>query len=146
MSDICFQAIGTVHTPYEEKAPFFASEDQEGVFYIDLNPELTDALYLVNTFKYIILLFYIDRGKPHKLRVHPPVADGREVGLFASRSPNRPNPIGMTITRILKIEGNRIYTTGLDILNNTPLLDIKPYMQSSDCKPEANNGWKDEIL
>jgi len=137
-----FKPIGTVHTPFVDDTPFGSYENAEGEFYIELNPELSDGLYLLDKFKYIYVFFYIDRPKKKpKLRVHPPKGDGREAGLFATRSPHRFNSIGLTITRVKKIEGNRIYTSGLDILDNTPLLDIKPYVKGFDSKEDANNGW-----
>jgi tRNA (Thr-GGU) A37 N-methylase len=75
------------------------------------------------------------------MRLFPPRGSGKEVGLFATRSPNRLNPIGLTVARIRKVEGNLIYTHGLDILDGSPLLDIKPYIRDFDMKEDANLGW-----
>jgi len=139
---IKFKSIGTIHTPFVDDTPFGNYEDAKGVFYIELNPELTDGLYLLDRFKYLYVIFHIDRPrKQPKLRVNPPKGDGREVGLFATRSPHRFNSIGLTIAKIERIEGNRIYTSGLDILDNTPLIDIKPYVKNFDSKDDADNGW-----
>jgi len=139
--NITVNPIGLIHTPYESLAPFRPDENQDGEFIIEINPDLEDALFLLSKFDYIHVLFYIDRSRKYKTKVYPPNADGKEVGLFASRSPNRPNPIGLSIVKIIKIEKNLIYTTGIDILNNTPLLDIKPYIPDLDCKPNAGSGW-----
>ena len=68
-----------------------------------------------------------------------------EVGLFASRSPVRPNPIGLSIVRLKRIEGNVVYTSGLDVFDGTPLLDIKPYIKGLDSKDDANYGWIKEL-
>ena len=76
--------------------------------------------------------------------VSPPWAKGKKVGVFASRSPVRPNPIGLSIVRIKKIVGNKIYTSGLDVFDGTPLLDIKPYIKDLDNKDNANYGWVKE--
>ena len=73
--------------------------------------------------------------------VSPPWANGLRVGLFASRSPLRPNPIGLSVVRVKGIENNRVYTSGLDVFDGTPLLDIKPYINDLDSKCDANNGW-----
>jgi len=142
--EIKFSPIGIIHTPYKDDTPFSDFENQEGVFYIELNQKYTDGLFLLDKFKYIYILFHIDRPKkqPH-LRVFPPRGDGREVGLFATRSPHRYNSIGLTIAKIKKINKNIIYTSGLDILDNTPLIDIKPYVRDFDMKEDSNMGWID---
>ncbi len=135
------QPIGFIFTPYVETAPFRPVADAPGEFYIDIRKEYSRALFKLKEFNYIQLIFFFHLSKPHKLRVHPPNNKGREVGLFASRSPNRPNKIGSTICKLLSIKGNRIFTSGLDILNETPLLDIKPYIPDLDCRTDANSGW-----
>ena len=98
----------------------------------------------LDSFTYIYVIYYIDRltASP-KMEVSPPWAAGHRVGLFASRSPVRPNPIGLSVVRIKEIIGNRVYTSGLDVFDGTPLLDIKPYIKDLDSKEDANNGWVD---
>jgi len=136
-----FRPIGTIHTPYGETAPFTNFEEAEGEFWVEVDDRYREALYLLDKFRYVYLVFFLDRGREPKLKVQPPRGKGITVGLFASRSPNRFNPIGLTIARILRIEGGRIYTSGLDILDRTPLLDLKPYIRDFDCKEDANMGW-----
>jgi len=93
-------------------------------------------------FKYIYLVFFADRiGREPEMLISPPWAGGKKVGVFASRSPARPNPVGLSIVRIKKITGNKIFTSGLDVFDNTPLLDIKPYIKDLDNKEDANYGW-----
>jgi tRNA (adenine37-N6)-methyltransferase len=139
---ISFKAIGTIHTPYSEVAPFRADENLiDGEYIIVVDTEFEDALYKLDCFNYIQVLFYIDKAKEAKLRVHPPYENAGSVGLFASRSPNRFNPIGLSTVKIIKIEKNLIFTSCLDVLNNTPLLDIKPYIPHNDLKTNANSGW-----
>lgn len=138
-----FSPIGTIHTPYKEIAPFRADESiDEGIYKIEVFPEFADALYKLEMFNYIHILFWIDKSKPFKLRVHPPYENAGEVGLFASRSPNRINPIGLSTVKLLNIEDNILITSCLDVLNGTPLLDIKPYIRDLDLKENANLGWK----
>jgi len=79
------------------------------------------------------------------MTVSPPWTPDTKVGLFASRSPARPNPIGISIVRVKKITGNEIITSGLDVFDNTPLLDIKPYIKDLDSKNDANYGWLDDL-
>jgi len=139
------EPIGIIRTPYQDMAPFQPQEDDAQEFYLELNPSFQEALDGLDAFRYIYVLFHIDRlSRPLKMRVSPPWAKGRTVGLFASRSPVRPNPIGLSVVRIKKIEGLRVYTSGLDVFDKTPLLDIKPYIKDLDTKLDANYGWLDQ--
>ena len=135
--------IGRIHTPYIDTAPYQPITDDSGVFKLILQEQYTSALQDVEKFRYIYVIYFLDRISPQKHYDHvsPPWAEGKQVGLFASRSPNRPNPIGLSIVEVKKIRGNVIYTSGLDVYDNTPLLDIKPYIQELDVKPDANYGW-----
>lgn len=144
MNDIRLFAIGKIHTPYLEEAPRTDYENAEGEFYAELDDKYTEGLYLLEKLNYCYLIIHFHKSKKEpRLHIFPPRGNGKEVGLFATRSPNRFNPIGLTIAKIKKIEGNRIYTYGLDILDGTPLLDIKPYIRDFDMKEEANMGWID---
>jgi tRNA-Thr(GGU) m(6)t(6)A37 methyltransferase TsaA len=134
--------IGTINTPYKDDAPFMDYQEKKGDFYIELNEEYKEGLYLLDSLNYCYIIFYIHKQKkPPRMHIFPPRGAGKEVGLFATRSPNRMNPIGLTVARIKKIEDNRIYTEGLDILDGTPLIDIKPYIRDFDMKEDANFGW-----
>ena len=123
-------------------APFRPDNSDYREFVIEVFPEYIEGLRDLDRFSHIIVLFYIDRTKKHHLTAHPPKFNGRkEVGVFASRSPYRKNKIGMNTVELRKIEGNLIHTSPLDALDNTPLLDIKPYVKDLDCFPGANEGW-----
>jgi len=140
---IAYHPIGVVRTPYRDTAPFQAIEDDDsGQFILELLPRYESALEDLECFRYLIVIFHMDRvrGYDGSNVAHPPSLNGGTVGLFASRSPNRPNPIGIDIARIVKIEKNLVYTTGLSALDGTPLLDIKPY-RNADSKPDAGKGW-----
>ncbi len=138
--------IGIIHTPYRKHAPYQPVEQDMEDFYVDLDEKFVEGLAELERFRYIYLLYYLDRVKRSlSMTVEPPWADGKKVGLFASRSPARPNPIGLSIVRLLKVEGNRLHTSGLDVLDGTPLLDIKPYIRELDSKEEANYGWLDDL-
>lgn len=80
-----------------------------------------------------------------ELLATPPWAGGLTVGVFASRSPRRPNPIGLSIVRVLGVQGNEVITSGLDAFDGTPLLDIKPYVKDLDSKADANYGWVEDL-
>lgn len=145
MSDILYKSIGTIHSPYIHKAPFQPCDDEDqGTFFLELYPEYETALDDLDKFRYVIVLFHMDRVRGYNGSniAHPPSLGGGTVGLFASRSPNRPNPIGLDVVRLLDIQGNRVYVSCLSALDGTPLLDIKPYI-GNDSKPDPGRGWRD---
>ena len=143
------KSIGVIHTPYTIKwnMPYQPTDNDIGEFNIEIEESMTDGLDKIDKFRYIYLLYHIDRiTRPVSMTVTPPWAPREtEVGLFASRSPVRPNSIGLSVVRLLRRENNILYTSGLDVLDGTPLLDIKPYLADLDSKPDANHGWIDEI-
>lgn len=147
-SQLRLKPIGNIRTPYIDHAPFQPVERcaKDGDFCLVLNHEYIEGLKDLSSFNYIYVIFFMDRRKSKRtMLVSPPWAGGKEVGLFASRSPNRPNPIGISIARLLRIEKNVLFTSPLDVLDNTPLLDIKPYIKVVDSKEDANCGWIDEL-
>jgi len=101
------------------------------------------ALESLEQFRYIYVIYFINQlpSTEPKLTINPPWKDDMKIGLFASRAPHRPNPIGISIVNLKKVERNIIYTSGLDVFDNTPLLDIKPYIKDLDSKSDANYGW-----
>ena len=138
--------IGVIRTPYTENAPYQPVEEDEGDFRIIIEPKYTDGLYKLASFRYIYVIYYIHHVKKEQsMIVTPPWAGGVKVGVFASRSPVRPNHIGISIVRIKSIINNEILTSGLDAFDGTPVLDIKPYIKDLDVKSDANYGWIDEI-
>ena len=142
MCALSFNSIGIIKTPYLDSAPYQPVDTDDQEFCLQLESEYVAGLKDLDSFTYIYVLYLIDRlNTAPKMEVSPPWAAGRKVGLFASRSPVRPNPIGLSVVRIKKISGNRVYTTGLDVFDGTPLLDIKPYINDLDSKCDANNGW-----
>jgi len=140
--------IGKAHTPYEHKAPYQPAPENvgDGVFFIQVMPQFLPGLAGLETFSHILVFAYLDRSQTAKLSVRPPWTEGQdEYGVFATRSPNRPSPIGLSRTRLQRIEGDRIYTGPLDLFNRTPIVDIKPFIRSLDAvdRPaeEGNDGW-----
>ena len=142
MDKINFQPIGCIRTPYIDSAPYQPVDTDTQEFYLQLETQYVAGLKDLDSFTYIYVLYHIDRlNAGCKMEVTPPWTKGQQVGLFASRSPLRPNPIGLSVVRVKKITGSRVYTSGLDVFNDTPLLDIKPYINDLDSKCDANNGW-----
>ncbi len=142
--EIKFKAIGLIKTPYIDTAPYQPIAEDKGDFRIVLNYAYANGLLQLDKFSYMYVIYYIDQlSSKTEMIVHPPWSE-EEVGLFASRSPMRPNPLGISIVKIKNIEGNEIITSGLDVFNNTPVLDIKPYIKDLDSKEDANYGWIQE--
>lgn len=139
---ITYHPIGIIHTPFREKTgtPIqpVAGRDVEGT--IQLFPEFADGLLDLEGFSHIILLFHLHRAGPPRLRTIP-FLDTTERGIFAIRGPSRPNPIGLSVVRLVRIEGDIIHIRDLDMLDGTPLLDIKPYIPRTDSHPDARIGW-----
>ncbi len=140
------EQIGIIKTPYQNSAPYQPIDTDDDKFYIIINHQYADGLSELGKFQYIYVIYYANRitCKP-EMMVSPPWAEGKKVGVFASRSPVRPNPLGLSVVRIRNIIENKIYTSGLDVFDGTPLLDIKPYIKDLDDKSDANYGWIEEM-
>ena len=93
---------------------------------------------------YLWVIYVFDRNRNWKPKVLPPVGKKR-IGVFATRSPHRPNPIGLSAVRLVGVEGLKLYIAGHDMLNNTAILDIKPYLRDVDSFPDARLGWRDDV-
>jgi tRNA-Thr(GGU) m(6)t(6)A37 methyltransferase TsaA len=141
-SEIVMQPIGVIRSPHRTPAgtpiqPAYA-EQADGEVVVDAGFE--SALADIEGFERIWLIYCLDRASPFKPRVVP-YRDTREHGLFATRAPSRPNPIGLSVVRLLARESNVLRVRGLDILDGTPLLDIKPYVPQFDAFPDSRAGW-----
>jgi tRNA-Thr(GGU) m(6)t(6)A37 methyltransferase TsaA len=138
---ISLRPIGTIRSPFTEtgeipKGPG-AQHDAEGI--LELRADLEPGLADIDGFSHLYVLWLFDRSEGFDLLAHPPL-DDRPHGVFATRSPRRPNPIGLTVVRLLRREGPRLHVRGLDMLDGSPILDIKPYL-SSVPPEEIRRGW-----
>ena len=133
--------IGIIHSPFEEKGqmPIQASRSQ-AIGRAELYPEFVEGLQDIDGFSHIILLYAFDRSTGYTLHVKP-FLDDHERGLFSTRYPRRPNPIGLSIVHLLSRKENTLTFEGADVLNGTPLLDIKPYVPDFDQQIEVRTGW-----
>jgi tRNA-Thr(GGU) m(6)t(6)A37 methyltransferase TsaA len=133
--------IGRIQTPWKDRkdCPKNARES-EAVCIVDVDPRWKEALKDVETCSHIVLLYWMDRS-PRNLVLQVPAHHGVQRGTFALRSPARPNPVAMSVVKLLRVDGNRLSVVGLDCLDGTRLLDIKPYFASTDSVPEAIVGW-----
>lgn len=136
-----FRPIGFVHSRYTATAQIpkgpGAEHSAEGV--LELLPEFEPGLTDIEGFSHLYVLWVFDRAEGHDLLSVPPT-DDRAHGVFATRAPRRPNPIGLTVVRLLRREGNRLFVRGLDMLDGTPIVDLKPYL-SSIPSGEIKRGW-----
>jgi tRNA (adenine37-N6)-methyltransferase len=141
---ITFHAIGEIHTPYGEAAgtPIQTAYGQNIQGRIELKEPYAAALDDIEGFERLWLIYWMDRVSGYKPKVVP-YRDTQEHGLFATRSPGRPNPIGMSVVRFLRREGSTLYVQDIDILDGTSLLDIKPYIPAFDSHPVSRAGWFD---
>jgi tRNA-Thr(GGU) m(6)t(6)A37 methyltransferase TsaA len=142
--DASLYYIGRIRTPWRrrEDCPKNAREaDAECT--IELDPRWTDGLKDLETASHVIVLYWMDRAR-RDLVLQAPRHYAEPHGTFALRSPARPNPIALSAARLLRIEGNRLVVVGIDCLDGTPLLDIKPYFASTDAVPDAVVGWHAE--
>jgi len=135
------QPIGFVSSPYSNNADIpkglGAKHDAEGA--LNVEPEFEPGLTDIEGFSHLFVIWVFDRSEGFELLGRPP-SDDRPHGVFATRSPKRPNPIGLTVVELLSREGRVLHVRGVDMLNGTPILDIKPYLSSI---PEQllRRGW-----
>ena len=133
--------IGRIRTPWtrREDCPKNARE-AHALCTIELDPHWAEGLNGVESCTHIVVLYWMDRAR-RDLILQVPRHYGQQRGTFALRSPARPNPIAMSVARLIKVEAARLSVIGLDCLDNTPLIDIKPYFASTDAISEAVVGW-----
>ncbi len=122
------EIIGYVHNEWESAEPGDADRMKESISTIEVREQFADALYRIEKYSELNILFYFDRSDGYELRTV--TRSGEVRGVFACCTPRRPSMIGMTTVRLLGVEGNTLTVTGLDALNNTPVLDIKPVVTS----------------
>lgn len=143
---LALHPIGVVHSPFKERvdAPRqpTAARGVSGTIVLFPGRNFEQALEDIQSFNFIWVLFWFHLNTTWKPKVSPP-RSGLRRGVFATRSPYRPNPIGMSVVELCKVEGLTLSVQSLDILDGTPVLDLKPYVPYVDSLPDANNGWLD---
>jgi len=140
---IAYKPIGIIHTPFKEPkgVPIQPSAAVGVRGWVELLPKYVLGLKDIKRFSHIILIYHFHLATPGKLIVKP-YMDDEEHGVFATRAPSRPNPIGISIVRLLGVEGNVLHIKDVDIVDGTPLLDIKPsYVPEFDIKEVEKIGW-----
>jgi tRNA (adenine37-N6)-methyltransferase len=143
---IIYKPIGMIHSEHvtAEKTPIQPAYAKGCKGRVELFPEFAEGLSDLDGFSHIYLIYHLHRAGSGRLKVKPFLQDV-ERGVFATRSPRRPNPIGLSIVELLGREGNVLHLDCVDILDGSPLLDIKPYTAKFDCIDTTRNGWQDDI-
>ncbi len=145
MNQIIIHPIGIIHSPYKESrdVPIQGIFKDDVEAYLELKEEYAKGLKDLDGFSHAILLYYFH--KSHRVDIEgKPYLEEEKHGIFAIRSPHRPNHIGFSIVKIKNIKGNKMYFTGVDALDGTPVLDIKPYVRYFDSQDDAVCGWLDK--
>lgn len=139
--DASLYFIGRIRTPWKrrEDCPKNARESDE-VCTVEVDPRWAQGLTGLESVSHVLLLYWMDQAR-RDLLVQSPRHYNEPRGTFALRSPARPNPIAASVARLVRVEGNTLSVVGVDCLDNTPLIDIKPYFASTDSVPDARVGW-----
>ncbi len=145
-----FKPIGVfscAHDYHQEQPMQGILSEAEGCIELIKGHNYEQGLKDLIGFEYIWVIFVFHLNHNWRPLTNPPYSDGKgKKGVFATRSPYRPNPVGMSCVKLERIEGNRVYISGSDLLNNTPVIDIKPYIADYDSFPTARRGWLENVV
>ncbi len=147
MNEVKYKQIGTIHSPFREpKGTPIQPTAAKGTYgRVEVFQEYNEGLKDLDGFSYVILVYHLHLSTESSLQVKP-FLDDQIHGVFSTRAPNRPNPIGISIVRLVKIEGNILRIKDLDIIDGTPLLDIKPYVPEFDMREAKKIGWLEKNI
>ncbi|MFO7827920.1 MAG: tRNA (N6-threonylcarbamoyladenosine(37)-N6)-methyltransferase TrmO [Bacteroidales bacterium] len=142
MNLLNLQSIGTIHTPFKttDGMPIQPTGARGTKGTIEVHPRYAEGLKDLDGFSHVILIYHFHQTKTYELIVKP-FLDDEPHGVFATRAPKRPNPIGISVVKLIKIEDNILFVENIDVLNGTPLLDIKPFIPDVDSPEVDKLGW-----
>jgi tRNA (adenine37-N6)-methyltransferase len=142
MKEILYRPIGTIHSPFKDiiGMPIQPTVALDIAGTVEIEPSYVDGLKDIEGFSHIILIYHFHLSKRYSLRVKP-FLDNHLHGVFSTRAPNRPNSIGISVVRLVKVEGCTLRIIDVDIVDDTPLLDIKPYVPEFDVRKVERTGW-----
>lgn len=141
-----YKSIGVIETPFKLKSgmpiqPYYGNGTKGKIV---LKKKYVEGLKDLEGFSHIYLIYHLHKSKGFELQVTP-FLDNKKHGVFATRAPKRPNPIGLSVVKLLNISKNVLAIENVDILDGTPLLDIKPYISKFDSYDTEKNGWIDSV-
>ena len=142
---VTYKPIGIIHSPFHalEDMPIQPTSEASQPGVVEIFPQFAEGLSDLAGFSHVYLIYHLHRVAHTKLTVTP-FLDTQPRGLFATRAPSRPNPIGLSLVKLERIEDNRLYIAALDMLDQTPLLDIKPYIPEFEPQQNVRVGWVDQ--
>ena len=142
MKKVTYEPIGIIHSKYKKKegVPIQGVLSKNSNGEIEIFPRYHDGLKDLEKFSHIILIYHFHLATKYSLLVKP-FLEEKEHGIFACRAPKRPNPIGISVVKLEKVIGNVVYISECDIIDGTPLLDIKPYVSKFDIRDDVKDGW-----
>lgn len=145
MNPITLHPVGKIHSPYKnaKDIPIQGRFRADVEAWIELNNEYVKGLKDLDGFSHAILLYYFHKSNREDI-VGKPFLEEETHGIFAIRSPHRPNHIGLSVVKIKNIQENKVYFTQVDMIDGTPLLDIKPYVKYFDSRENVSSGWLDK--
>ncbi|WP_424358255.1 tRNA (N6-threonylcarbamoyladenosine(37)-N6)-methyltransferase TrmO [Methanocella sp. MCL-LM] len=141
-NEVTFKVLGYIHTPFTDPdhtpiQPVFSTAPGT----VEVLPEYAPGLKDLEGFSHLILIYYFHKVKGYSLLQKPFLDNSQERGIFSIRHFRRPNPIGFSVVELQGVNGNVLEVTGIDVLDGTPLLDIKPYIEQFDCRHGVKSGW-----
>ena len=144
--EVTYKPIGVIHTSFNslDEMPIQPTSDASGPGIIEVFPEYADALKDLEGFSHIYLIYHFHMVRQPQLVVTP-FLDSRPHGILATRAPSRPNPIGLSLVRLTRVEHNHVHVEGADVLNGTPLLDIKPFVPQFESVQDVRIGWLEQV-
>jgi tRNA-Thr(GGU) m(6)t(6)A37 methyltransferase TsaA len=142
MSKVSIEPIGIIHTPFKtaSEAPIQPRYSEGAAGTVEIYSRFEEGLSDLDGFSHLILIYHLHLSEGYSLRVKP-YLDSNLRGVFATRAPRRPNPLGLSVVRLDKIERNILYVANVDMVDGTPLLDIKPYVPEFDKNEKIEIGW-----
>lgn len=147
---ISLSPVGVVHSPYTERfatprQPAYAMDDKPATIVLNQGFNFEQALQDLETFSHIWVIYWMHLNQGWNPLVKPPRDPEQKHGVFSTRAPHRPNSIGLSVVPLKSIDGRILHIQNHDMLDGTPVLDIKPYIKEADMLPEANNGWLEDV-
>jgi tRNA-Thr(GGU) m(6)t(6)A37 methyltransferase TsaA len=142
MEKIVVKPIGIIHSPYKkpDEVPIQGKFGGDVEAWIELDDQYASGLTDLDQFSHAIILYFFHQSKKENL-LGKPYLENKSHGIFAIRGPNRPNHIGLSVVKIKQIKGSKLYFSEVDVVDGTPVLDIKPYIRYYDCREDAVSGW-----
>jgi len=148
--NINLSPIGIVHSPYKERfgtprQPAYAVQDAQATIKLNQGFNYEQALQDLDAFSHIWVVYWMHLNQGWNPLVKPPRDKNNKHGVFSTRAPHRPNSIGLSLVELGSIQGRELHILNHDMLDGTPILDIKPYIKEADMAASANNGWIDKL-